>query len=146
GVDDGPALAGERAIDVEDGLLVDAAEIDPQLGAFARLDEAALAEPDGFDGLVVGQHRQHELAGFGDRLGRVPELGALLLEALRLLAFEIVHDQAIAGLDQVGGHAAAHAAGADETQGLHASHSFFSRPAGFPRAPPQAFRCALRLS
>src|SRR5215813_9018161 len=121
-VDDGPALLVELTADVDDGLFIDAAEIDPNLGAGGRLDEPTLAEANGPDRVVVRQHRKHELARFGHCFGRVLELCAFALQSPGLLAPEIVHDQAIAGLDQVGRHAAAHAAGANETHSLHASH------------------------
>src|SRR3954464_14871851 len=120
-VDDGPALPGEFIADADDGRFIDAAEIDPYLGAGGRLGEPTLADGDGPNCIVVRQHRQHELARFGHCFGRVLELCACTFQCFGLLAPEIGYDQTIAGFDQVGRHAAAHAAGADETQSLHAS-------------------------
>ena len=115
-VDDGPALLVELTADADDGLFIDAAEIDPHLGAGGRLDEPTLAEADGPDCIVVRQHRKHELARFRHCFGQLHEPCASALQSLGLLAPEIVHDQTIAGLDQVGRHAAAHAAGTDDSK------------------------------
>src|SRR6185503_13920637 len=69
-LDAAPALLLELIANADDGRFVDAAEIDPNLGAGGRLGEAILAEADGPDGIVVRQHRKHELARFGDCFGR----------------------------------------------------------------------------
>src|SRR6185437_15441408 len=52
-VEHGPALFVELAADADDGLFIDAAEIDPHLGADDRLGEPTLAEADSPDCVVV---------------------------------------------------------------------------------------------
>src|SRR5262245_49910235 len=82
-----------------------------------------LPRPTALTASLFGSIESTSLARFGHGFRRVLELCALALQSPGLIAPEIVHDQAIARLDQVGRHAAAHAAGADESQSLHASHS-----------------------
>ena len=131
-VEYGPALFYQLGIDPDNGLLVDAAEIDPELGAARRLVQSAGAEPHRAHRFVVWKHGKHDLAGFRDCLRRFFENSAPAFQPRGLFAAEVVDDELVARLEQISRHAAAHAAGADKSKSLHF-------------LPPQKKMCCLFL-
>ncbi len=76
--------------------------------------QPARAEADGAHRLIIRKHGKHDFTGFRDGFRRLLENRALGFEPFGLLAAQVIDDEPIARLDQISGHAATHAAGADE--------------------------------
>ena len=92
------------------------------------------AERDRLDLGRSGQREEDDLASLGHGPGRGCPLRAGLNVVARVLALHVVHDELVAGLLQIGGHARTHGAEPDEPD-LHDVLPAFAPPAHCGRSP-----------
>ncbi len=78
------------------------------------MDDPVVAENDQLNFFGPGQRGQYDLALAGGIRGRLGPARAALQGGLASLAADVVNDQVVAGLLQVGNHVAAHHSEPDE--------------------------------
>jgi hypothetical protein len=117
---DGAHAAGLRRLGQPDrDVGPDGAGVDQQGAGLGRVEHAAVAEDDGLDVRRVGKHGQDDVRvadRFGD-VGGAPAAGGDQL--VDLVPAAVVADHLVTGLEEVGGHRAAHDAESDHRDGGH---------------------------